>query len=99
MARPWTLPLVENALHWLWQQREANRLSGRRYTQAGGLAGILSQGADNLLRSLGSARKRALELLFCLVNIDPEVRRHTRRRIPLPEAVETVDSTSAHSFG
>ena len=87
---PGALPLVENALHWLWQQREANRLSGRLFTEAGGLAGILSQGADDLLSGLGKTRKQALELLFRLVNVDPESRRHTRRRIPLAEAVETT---------
>ncbi len=32
-------------------------------------------------------RERALELLFRLVKVDPEGRRHTRRRMPLAEAV------------
>ena len=35
-------------------------------------------------------RERALELLFRLVQVDPEARRHTRRRIPLAEAVDVA---------
>ena len=46
---PGALPLVENALHWLWQKRTGNRLSGRLFTDQGGLAGILSRSADELL--------------------------------------------------
>jgi formylglycine-generating enzyme required for sulfatase activity len=82
------LPLVENALHWLWEpkRREGDRLSGQLLTEQGGLAGILSQSADDLLR--GVDRDRALELLFQLVNVDPEGVRHTRRRIPLTEALD-----------
>ena len=81
---PGALPLVENALSWLWEQREGNRLSGRLLTEQGGLAGILSRSADDLLAGLGKRQhERALELLFRLVKVDPEGRRHTRRRIPL----------------
>ncbi len=85
---PGALPLVENALHWLWEQRKNSpRLSGKLFTDQGGLAGILSRSADDLLQALGSERNRALELLFRLVNVDPEGRRHTRRRLPFPEAM------------
>ncbi len=91
---PGALPLVENALQWLWEQRTNARLSGRLLTERGGLAGILSEGADRLLASLGKERGRALELLFRLVNIDPEGRRHTRRRLPLPEAVAVAGGGS-----
>ena len=82
------LPLVENVLHWLWQERESNRLIGRKLTEMGGIAGILSRGADDLLDGLEPwQRDRALELLFRLVKVDPEGRRHTRRRIAHAEAV------------
>jgi len=74
---------VENALDWLWERREGNRLSGRKYMGQGGLAGILSGSADNLLRGLDHKRReRALELLFSLVKVDSESRQHTRRRDP-----------------
>jgi formylglycine-generating enzyme required for sulfatase activity len=85
------LPLVENALHWLWEKRAGNRLSGHLFTDQGGLAGILSGSADGLLAGLDKhQRERALDLLFRLVRIDPEARRHTRRRIPLAEAIDVA---------
>jgi formylglycine-generating enzyme required for sulfatase activity len=91
---PGALPLIENALDWLWEKPEKDpqngkvRLSGQLFSTQGGLAGILSQNADDLLKSLGKERERALKLLFELVKVDPEGRRHARRRIPLVDAVE-----------
>lgn len=85
---PGALPLVENALFWLWEKRTDGRLSGKLLSEHGGVAGILSRSADDLLADLElRQRDRALELLFRTVLIDPEGRRHTRRRIPLPEAI------------
>ncbi|MBL8666326.1 MAG: SUMF1/EgtB/PvdO family nonheme iron enzyme [Rhodospirillales bacterium] len=84
---PGALPLVENALRWLWENRQGNRLDGRLLREQGGLAGLLSQGANDLLGSLGPQRERALELLLALVNVDMDTRRHTRRRVPLADAV------------
>ena len=85
---PGALPLVENALHWLWDKRTDGRLSGKLLGENGGLAGILSRCADDLLAGLEpQQRDRALDLLFRLVQVDPEGRRHTRRRIPLDEAI------------
>jgi len=82
------LPLVENALRWLWEQRAGNRLSGTLLREAGGIAGILSSGADDLLDALDEEdRERALRLLFRLVRVDPEGR-HTRRRLAYAKAVE-----------
>ena len=82
------LPLVENALHWLWQRRTGNRLSEQEFTEQGGLTGILSSAADELLGGLDkSERNLAMRLLFHLVKVDPEGRRHTRCRIPLTEAL------------
>jgi Sulfatase-modifying factor enzyme 1/TIR domain len=85
---PGALPLVENALHWLWEQRIGNRLSGRLFTDHGGLAGILIRSANDLLASLDEPqRNRALELLFRLVRVDPEGSRHARRRLLFVDAV------------
>jgi formylglycine-generating enzyme required for sulfatase activity len=88
---PGALPLVENALHWLWEKRTGNRLRGQLFTDQGGLAGILSGSADGLLTGLDKhQRERALELMFRLVQVDPEARRHTRRRISLAEAIDVA---------
>lgn len=63
--------------------RISNSLSGRLFNDQGGLVGILSRGADDLLEGLNKLqREKALELLFRLVRVDPEGRRHTRRRMP-----------------
>jgi formylglycine-generating enzyme required for sulfatase activity len=87
-GEPGALPLVENALDWLWQRRANSRLSGRLFTEQGGLAGLLSRSADDLLDGLGpQQRERALELLFRLVKVDPEGVRHARQRIGRDEAV------------
>jgi hypothetical protein len=49
------LPLVENALFTLWQQRQGNVLSGERYRQLNGIAGMLSAQADALLARIDGA--------------------------------------------
>jgi hypothetical protein len=89
---PGALPLVENALHYLWERRQDGRLSGALFNALGGLAGILSKSADALLNQLEGPKQRgrALELLFELVRVDPEGRRHTRRRVPLPAAIHVA---------
>jgi formylglycine-generating enzyme required for sulfatase activity len=88
---PGALPLVENALHFLWEQRDGNRLSRRLFSERGGIAGILSCSADTLLSDLGAEQgTRALELLFRLVRMDPEGSRHARQRLPFSEAVEVA---------
>lgn len=84
---PGALPLVENALEWLWNNRSNSRLSERRFYKAGGLAGILSHNADALLKALGTdGRACALELLFHLVKVDPEGLRHSRQRMAMADA-------------
>jgi hypothetical protein len=55
---PGALPLVENALDWLWREREDQRLSSKKYHAQGGLAGLLSRSADDLLDTLGKTERR-----------------------------------------
>jgi formylglycine-generating enzyme required for sulfatase activity len=86
---PGALPLVENALRVLWEQRQGNRLSGELYIAKGGIAGLLEEQADALLarldKDLPKGKADALELLLALIRINDEGR-HTRRRLPLGEA-------------
>ena len=90
---PGALPLVENALTVLWEQRApgSQRLSGELYRERGGLAGLLNAEADTLLDRIGWAtpkgRAAALELLFGLTQINGDGR-HSRRRLTREEAVE-----------
>ena len=84
------LPLVENALFTLWQAREGARLSGARYRECNGIAGMLSAQADALLaridRAVPKGKQAALELLLRLTRINDEGR-HTRQRVTREEAV------------
>lgn len=84
------LPLVENALLLLWQQRQDHKLSGNLYQQQGGIAGMLSSQADALLARIDQAvpqgKLAALELLLRLTRINDEGR-HTHQRVALEEAV------------
>jgi hypothetical protein len=88
-GEPGALPLVENALWVLWEQRQGNRLSGELYLAKGGIAGLLEEQADALLarldKDLPKGKADALELLLALTRINDEGR-HTRRRLPLGEA-------------
>jgi Sulfatase-modifying factor enzyme 1/TIR domain len=92
------LPLVENALRFLWRKAErssggAANLSGAVYAQLGGLAGILSAEADDLLARAERANKgdeiAALELLLRLTQASRDGR-HTRQRISREEALQAA---------
>lgn len=90
------LPLLENALTWLWDRRGCDRgrkpkLSGKLLSDQDGAAGILSDGAEEVLATLDEAeRSRALGLLLRLVRVDPEGVRHTRRTISLAAAIDVA---------
>jgi hypothetical protein len=83
------LPLVENALQYLWEQRRGERLSGALYAEKGGIAGLLEKQADALLERLDKAvpggKGDALELLLAFTRISDQGN-HTRRRLSLEEA-------------
>ena len=86
---PGALPLVENALHYLWERRSDNRLVGKIYTKERGIFGMLEMQADGLLEALNEempdGRNRALELLLALTQVN-EQGNHARRRLSLAEA-------------
>ncbi len=85
------LPLVENALNYLWEHKQGNRLSGELYREKGRLVGLLETQADGLMdrldrdKTIAKGRKGALELLLALTRINPQGS-HTRQRLPLQEA-------------
>lgn len=93
------LPLVENALTILWEQRQGSRLSGEVYWQRGGVAGLLEAQADALLEALEQqmtgGRAAALELLLALTRINDEGR-HTRRRLGIEEACQIAGGKRAN---
>ena len=95
-SEPGALPLLENALTWLWDRRACDRdskpkLSGKLLNAQDGAAGILSDGAEEVLATLDEAeRSRALGLLLQLVRVDPEGVRHTRQTISLTAAIDAA---------
>jgi len=84
------LPLVENALFTLWQQREGKQLSGEHYRRENGIAGMLRTQADKLLQRIDlmapKGKQAALELLLRLTRINDDGR-HSRQRILRKEAL------------
>ena len=96
---PGALPLVENALLQLWQQRRGGKLSGAEFDARGGLAGMLSASADALLDRIErevkpAGRSGALELLLRLTRINADGR-HSRQRISRAEAVQVAGGGEA----
>ncbi|MGR9108903.1 MAG: nSTAND1 domain-containing NTPase, partial [Gammaproteobacteria bacterium] len=98
------LPLVENALSTLWQKMEpdSHKLSGKLYSELGGLAGILANQADALLtridRVVSGGRRKALELLLRLTRINDEGR-HSRQRVPLEEGIDVAGEGDERAGG
>jgi len=92
------LPLVENALQYLWEQRRGKRLSGALYEQKGGIAGLLEKQADALLERLDKAvpggKGDALELLLALTRTSDQGN-HTRQRLSLEEARKAAGGRKA----
>jgi formylglycine-generating enzyme required for sulfatase activity len=90
---PGALPLAENALLTLWEQRKGGVLSGELYRQQGGIVGMLRKRADALLARVDGevpkGRDGALELLLRLTRVNEEGR-HTRQRISGEEAVDVA---------
>ena len=90
---PGALPLVENALLQLWQQRTNGKLSGEQFHDRGGLVGMLSSGADALLahidRVVPKGKAAALELMLALSSYQRDGR-HTRRRITYADAIQAA---------
>lgn len=83
------LPLVENALYYLWEHRHKNQLLGTLYQQKGGIVGLLETQADDLLVRLEAhipnSKTDALKLLLALTRVSPDGL-HTRQRITLDDA-------------
>jgi hypothetical protein len=89
-GEPGALPLVENALETLWQNRAGNKLSGEQYRRQNGIAGMLSSRADDLLARIDATvpkgKEGALDLLLRLTQVSDQGR-HTRQRIAREDAV------------
>lgn len=84
------LPLLQHALHQLWQAATDARLSVDAYRDLGGLQGALKKHADSVYQQLTADEQSICrDVMVALVNLtDPS--RETRRRVAL-------DDLAAHS--
>lgn len=95
-GEPGALPLLEDALDVLWQQREGRVLTQRVYDRLGGVIGTLHQRADQLIGHLRPADLPvAQRLLVHLVAVSEDTALDTRRRVQLAELRHAAAGTDA----
>ena len=84
---PGALPLLEYALHLLWEQRHGRRLTRAAYDRIGNVAGALERSADALVQRLSRLERRQAERALTQM-VDPGSESptgDTRRRAWLDE--------------
>jgi hypothetical protein len=85
-GEPGALPLLQDTLDMLWQQREGRTLTQAAYDKVGGVTGALQRRANAQVEALDDAGKHlARRLLVRLVSTRDDTARDTRRRMPLLE--------------
>lgn len=81
LDQPGALPLLQHALTELVARRDGRRLTAARYRDTGGVAGALSQRAEEVFRNLApGAQGTARQVFLRLVTVDEE-HEDTRRRV------------------
>nr|VFK32737.1 MAG: TIR domain-containing protein [Candidatus Kentron sp. MB]VFK34587.1 MAG: TIR domain-containing protein [Candidatus Kentron sp. MB]VFK76870.1 MAG: TIR domain-containing protein [Candidatus Kentron sp. MB] len=92
--QPGALPLLEHALHELWQRRKGRRLTVAAYHEIGELRGALEQQADKLFDALSDAEQDACRRIFLRLVQPGEGSEDTKRRAWRHELGDTaiVDS-------
>ena len=90
LRQPHPLPLLSYALHKLWRDRTADHEDGRfllrheTYRQAGGLAGAIGEGAEQVFRSVGPDAQAALpSVLFALAQPSQDAGAETAVSAPM----------------
>jgi hypothetical protein len=97
-GEPGALPLLQDTLDMLWQQRKGRMLTQAAYDAAGGVSGALSLRADALMDQLDDGgRSLARRLLLRLVSVQSDTAMDTRRRASLAE-IRPRDSENAARF-
>jgi WD40 repeat protein len=94
---PGAMPLLQHALHELWQRRRGRWLRGEEYRAIGGIQRAIAHTADGIYRQLAPADQEALREIFIrLTRLDSEEAsaaeassqsRDTRRRVPFNDLV------------
>lgn len=100
LARPGALPLLQYTLAELFDQRQGSLLTFESYRELGGIAGALTERAEQFYKRLDAARQRGLSnLLARLVVVSGGV--PTRRRVLVADLtrLEGVDEEMIEGMG
>lgn len=92
--QPGALPLLQFALHRLFEQREDDRLTFAAYDQQGGVQGAMANAADRLYASLSPSQQQLARQIFLRLLVLGEDGIATRRRVRQSELRELVRPVS-----
>jgi WD40 repeat protein/energy-coupling factor transporter ATP-binding protein EcfA2 len=84
-AQPGALPLLEHALLELWERRRGGMLTLEGFRQAGGVAGALSQRADEIFNGLSATQQQIARRVLLRLTQPGEGTEDSRRRAPRSE--------------
>ncbi len=79
--QPGSLPLVQDTLTELWQQRVDNSLKLSVYVKLGGISGTLNKRATAFYKGLSDAEKETVKVIFLALTQLGEGTEDTRRRV------------------
>ncbi len=85
---PATLPLIAHALMETWLRRRGTELTLDGFRAAGGVAGAISQSAEDAYERLGASEQSTARLLFLRLVNPGEGGPDTRRLLPAEELVD-----------
>lgn len=98
-AEPGALPLLEDALDALWQQRHDRMLTQSAYEALGGVVGSLQKRADVMVdRFAQSDRDLAQRLLISLVAVADDTALDSRLRVSVSELRQSLAARDAEGF-
>ncbi len=98
-AEPGALPLLEDALDMLWQQRQDRTLTQRAYHALGGVVGALQKRADALVEKLAPNEQALVQrLLVSLVAVADDTALDSRLRVPVAELRQSVAAADGPGF-
>ncbi|MBR8834519.1 MAG: hypothetical protein DSM106950_10900 [Stigonema ocellatum SAG 48.90 = DSM 106950] len=91
---PGSLPLLQYTLTQLWQQREIDRLTLKRYTQLGGVKETLQKRADEIYHTLSREEQKIAQRIFRELTQLGEGTEDTRRQVLKSDLVTSPQSAA-----
>ena len=85
--QPGSLPLLQDALLVLWQQRDGQRLAHAAYEAIGRIEGALERRAESVYNQFTETEKDICRQIFLRLTQPGEGTEDTKRRVPLRELV------------